>query len=117
MFEETTRILFCSDLFHQWGVCDPLTSGDIVERARNALLESEAGPFANYVPYTHHTGRVLNELATYAPQTLAAMHGSSFSGNCGQALRDLATVMAEVLGPNREGIQTTPGSAIAAQLS
>jgi flavorubredoxin len=117
MFEETKRILFCSDLFHQWGVCDPLTSGDIVERARTALLESEAGPFANYVPYTHHTGRVLNELATYAPQTLATMHGSSFSGSCGQALCDLATVMAEVLGPSREGAQTTPGTATAAQTS
>jgi flavorubredoxin len=117
MFEETKRILFCSDLFHQWGVCEPLVSGDIVERSRSALLESEAGPFANYVPYTHHTGRVLNELATYKPQTLAAMHGSSFSGNCGQALCDLATVMAEVLGPSREGVQTTPGTATAAQLS
>jgi hypothetical protein len=27
------------------------------------------------------------------------MHGSSFSGNCAEALRQLSTVMREVLGP------------------
>ncbi len=99
MFEETHRILFCSDLFHQWGDREPVATGGIIERSRDALLESEAGPFANYVPYTHHTGRVLEGLAKWQPRTLAAMHGSGFSGDCSQAIRDLATVMAEVLGP------------------
>jgi hypothetical protein len=39
----------------------------------------------------------LKGLASLAPATLAVMHGSSFSGNCQQALLDLATVMEEVL--------------------
>jgi flavorubredoxin len=107
MLEETQGTLFCSDLFHQWGVCAPLLTDSIIERCREALLQSEAGPFANYVPYTHHTGRVLEELAAYKPRMLAAMHGSSYQGDGAQALRDLAGVMAEVLGPKADHGSTT----------
>jgi flavorubredoxin len=99
LFEETERILFCSDLFHQWGLRSPSTSSSIIEDCRAALLESETGPFAGYVPYTHHTGRILESLAERAPQTLATMHGSTYYGDGAQALRDLSTVMREVLGP------------------
>jgi flavorubredoxin len=99
LFEEQERTLFCSDLFHQWGHREPTTDKDILERCQDALREAEAGPFANYVPYTHHTGRVLEMLAQREPQTLAVMHGSSYYGNGAQALRDLAIVMREVLGP------------------
>jgi flavorubredoxin len=107
LFEESERTLFCSDLFHQWGHREPTTRDSIMERCKDALLESEAGPFANYVPYTHHTGHVLESLAEYAPTTLAAMHGSTYYGDGAQALRDLATVMREVLGPKAEDGKTT----------
>ncbi len=99
MFEETAQTLFCSDLFHQWGEREPLTTNGIIERCREALLQAEAGPFAGYVPYTHHTGNVLKGLAAYQPRTLAVMHGSSYSGDGAQALEDLAVVMRDVLGP------------------
>lgn len=102
LLEETERTLFCSDLFHQWGHREPATSNTIIERCKDALLEAETGPFANYVPYTHHTGRVLEMLAEYQPKTLAAMHGSTYHGDGAQALRDLAIVMREVLGPKAE---------------
>ena len=102
LFEESERILFCSDLFHQWGRREPTTTDTLIERCREALLESEAGPFANYVPYTHHTGSVLDSLADRAPETLATMHGSTYHGDGAQELRDLATVMREVLGPKAE---------------
>jgi len=36
------------------------------------------------------------------------MHGSSYRGDGGQALRDLAVVMREVLGPKAEEGQTIP---------
>jgi flavorubredoxin len=110
LFEETDRTLFCSDLFHQWGLHDPATSNSIIERCKDALVETEAGPFANYVPYTHHTGLVLQDLAELNPRTLAAMHGSSYSGDGRQALRDLATVMREVLGPRAEQGTTAVGT-------
>jgi flavorubredoxin len=112
LFEEAERTLFCSDLFHQWGHREPVTDNDILERCQDALREAEAGPFANYVPYTHHTGRVLESLAEREPKTLAVMHGSSYHGNGAQALRNLAIVMRNVLGPKAEGGQTTPAGTI-----
>lgn len=99
MLEETRGTLFCSDLFHQWGDPEPLTRDSLIDRARDALLESEKGPFAGYVPYTHHTGRVLEDLAAYSPRRLATMHGSSFEGDAARDIRALAGVMREVLGP------------------
>jgi flavorubredoxin len=107
LFEESERTLFCSDLFHQWGQHAPATDASIMERCKDALLQAEAGPFANYVPYTHHTGRVLEGLAEYRPKTLAAMHGSSYYGDGAQALRDLAIIMRDVLGPKAEDGETT----------
>jgi flavorubredoxin len=107
LFEESERTLFCSDLFHQWGQRQPTTSDSIIERCKDALLQSEAGPFANYVPYTHHTGRILESLAERNPATLATMHGSTYHGDGAQALRDLSTVMREVLGPKAEEGETT----------
>lgn len=101
MFEETERTLFCSDLFHQWGEREPLTQRDIIDRAREALEQAEAGPFANYVPYTHRTGTILEGLARLEPRTLAIMHGSSYSGDGARAIRDLAAMMREVIGPER----------------
>jgi flavorubredoxin len=110
LFEETEATLFCSDLFHQWGQREPATTNSIIERCRGALVEAEAGPFANYVPYTHHTGRVLESLAQRKPKTLATMHGSTYYGDGAQALRDLAGVMREVLGPRAEGETTSIGT-------
>jgi flavorubredoxin len=107
LFEESERTLFCSDLFHQWGHREPTTADSIMERCRDALRESEAGPFANYVPYTHHTGRILEALAQREPKTLATMHGSTYYGDGAQALRDLAIVMRDVLGPKAESGETT----------
>jgi len=97
LFEETQRTLFCSDLFHQGNDVEPLTSSDIIGRCRATLAEMQTSPLANYVPYTRNTQVILEGLASLAPATLAVMHGSSFSGNCRQALLDLATVMKEVL--------------------
>jgi flavorubredoxin len=97
LFEETQRTLFCSDLFHQQGEVEPLTTSTVIGRCRQTLSEYQLGPLANYVPYTQNTGRILEGLATLRPDTLAVMHGSSFAGDGGQALRDLAVVMKEVL--------------------
>lgn len=99
LFEETSRTLFCSDLFHHVGDPAPLVSTSLLEATRDALVEYQGGPFANYLPYTHHTGRVLNELADLAPATMAVMHGASFTGDCASELRGLAGVMRAVLGP------------------
>lgn len=98
LFEEKQRTLFCSDLFHQWGEREPLTGADLIDRARQTLVEIQQSPFAQYVPYTSQTGSQLEKVAQLNPSTLAVMHGSSFSGKGAQAVRDLSNVFREVLG-------------------
>lgn len=98
MFEEMNSTLLCSDLFHQNGNVEPLTEADVIERARKTLVDYQAGPLANYMPYTKHTDAILQRLANLKPRTIAPMHGSAFSGDGEQAVRDLSIVMREVLG-------------------
>jgi hypothetical protein len=98
MFEETSRTLLCSDLFHQDGDVEPITTHNLLDRVRGTLANYQAGPLANYVPCTRQTGILLERLAQLNPATLATMHGSSYSGDGAKALRELAVVMREVLG-------------------
>jgi flavorubredoxin len=99
LFEETTKTLFCSDILHQQGQCDPLTSSDVLERVRRTLKEYHASELlAGYQPYTPQTGRTLERLAQLVPERLATQHGSVYEGNGAAVLRDLAVVMREVLG-------------------
>ena len=97
LFEETNRTLFSSDLFHQLGDVDAMTSDSVIDRVRNTFLEYDGGPFAGYMPYTRQTERNLNKLIELKPATIAAMHGSSYSGDGAQALREFGEVMKEVL--------------------
>jgi len=98
LFEEVTRTLLCSDLFTHEGDVEPMTKTDVVDRAKQALLAGKKGPFADPYPYTPLTEPILQGLADLRPARLALMHGSVFVGDGGQALRDLAIVMREVLG-------------------
>jgi len=98
LFEETQGSLLCSDLFHQNGDVEPRTESDIIDRARKTLIDYQAGPFANYMPYTKQTDGILQKLASLKPRTIVPMHGSSYAGDGERAVRDLAVVMNEVLG-------------------
>ena len=103
LFEETQRVLFCSDLFHHNGDVEPLTEADILGRVRESILEYQAGPLMDYMPYTPNTRPLLEGLAALGPRTLATMHGSSFQGDGAKALLELDTVMKETLGqPSRK---------------
>jgi flavorubredoxin len=90
LFEETNKTLFCSDLFHHFGDVAPVTNEDIIGQTSAALEQLATGPLAGYMPYTRRTEKVLGELAKLGPSTMAVMHGSSYNGNCGKALIDLA---------------------------
>ncbi|HEY1870857.1 MAG TPA: hypothetical protein VGG71_07345, partial [Chitinophagaceae bacterium] len=70
-----------------------------------SMLEFEQGPLMEYSPYTHHTPKLLYSLADLNPKTLATMHGSSYYGDCCQALRDLNEVMKGIWG--REEVAVT----------
>lgn len=97
LFEETDRSLFCSDLFLQSGAVEPVTTENIIERARQTLLAFQAGPLAHAIPYTPLTDPTLKALAALKPQRLVTMHGSTFVGDGEKALLELAEVMRELL--------------------
>jgi len=99
LFEETQRTLLCSDLFHQNGEVEALTHLDVLDRCRQVLVEYQQGPLANYMPYSTLTAPTLHRLAGLQPKTLATMHGSTYIGDGSRALRDLAAMFKEVLGP------------------
>ena len=87
LFEETQKTLLCSDLFHQVGDVEPLTTTDVVGRSVDAMRAYQGGILADYSPYTHYTDRLFKKLAALNPQRLAIMHGSSFEGDAAKGLR------------------------------
>ncbi|MCA1597351.1 MAG: MBL fold metallo-hydrolase [Chloroflexi bacterium] len=97
LFEETTKTLLCSDLFHHDGDVEPITESDLSERVRDAILRMQASPLAGYIPYTPQTRKILHSLADLKPKTLAVMHGSSYTGDGEHALRSLSTILQETL--------------------
>ena len=99
-FDRTERTLFCSDLFFQPGDPVAVTSADVVEPAREHISRSLSGPMRNDLPLTPYTGATLERLAALEPRTLAIMHGSTFMGDGSAALRGLAGVLTETLGPH-----------------
>ncbi len=84
LYDETTRTLFCGDLFSQMGCPDPMTSADIVGPA----VEAEDG----FPSYSLHPGSaaIVRHLAELDVDALALMHGPVFTGDCRVALCDLA---------------------------
>jgi len=97
LFDETDRVLLCSDLLHQLGDVEPVTSVDITDRYRHALASYQQSPvLMDYVPYNENTRRQLANLAALKPRTLAAMHGSTFVGDGAALLLASADVIQSV---------------------
>jgi flavorubredoxin len=96
-YDETEQTLFCSDLFFQPGDPEPLIASGIVERAADAIKGNLSGPLAKDMPYTPDTEDTLRRLAALKPRTLAVMHGSSFEGDGGRAVLDLAALIKDLL--------------------
>ncbi|MGH7905106.1 MAG: MBL fold metallo-hydrolase [Candidatus Binataceae bacterium] len=97
IFEETERILFTSDLFHQSGRHQPLTESDVVAGAADTLRKYQSSPMANSIPYTPYTEPILAGLAELKPATLAIMHGPSYRGDGAAAIKALAAAAKEIL--------------------
>ena len=97
LFEEKNSTLLCSDLFHQNGDVEDVTSSDIVSRFKEMLIEYQKGPFADYLPFTTKTEQMLSRLAILKPKTIAPMHGSTYVGDGQSAINDLAQAMKDVL--------------------
>jgi len=100
MFEETDKVLLCSDLLHQIGDLEPVTTSDITGRYRSAVETYQQSPvLMDYVPYTDNTKRQLAKLAALEPRTLAAMHGSTFVGDGASVLLACDDILRETLAP------------------
>ncbi len=100
LFEETDRVLLCSDLLHQIGDLEPVTTSDITGRYRSAVETYQQSPvLMDYVPYTDNTKRQLAKLAALQPRVLAAMHGSTFVGDGESVLLACDDILRETLVP------------------
>jgi flavorubredoxin len=84
IYDETTRTLFCGDLFTRTGAYAPASTDDLMGPAiaaedifRSSSLAPSSGP-------------TVRRLADLDIATLALMHGPAFTGDCRGALLDLA---------------------------
>lgn len=84
IFEETTKTLFCGDLFTHPGNAGAITGGDIVGPAAAAEEMFKA------TSLTPATAPTIRGLADLRPQTLAIMHGASYCGDGAARLNELA---------------------------
>jgi len=99
LFDETDRFLLCSDLLHQLGDVEPVTTSDITGRYQVALETYQRSPvLMDYVPYNDNTKRHLARLAALEPRVLAAMHGSTFVGDGAALLVESGEVIRRATG-------------------
>lgn len=83
--DESTRTLFCGDLFTQPGRGDAaLTSSDILGPSEAFRRDMD------YYAHSKNGGPLFAKLSAFEPQTLACMHGSAWQGDGGALLRELA---------------------------
>ncbi|WP_116996016.1 MBL fold metallo-hydrolase [Desertimonas flava] len=90
LFEETTKTLFCGDLFTQVGAPPPVLTDDLVPAA---MAAEEMFHSSSLAP---QTGATIRQLAALEPETLAVMHGASFRGDGRAALHSLADAYDEL---------------------
>jgi flavorubredoxin len=84
LYEETTGTLFCGDIFTSLGDPGALSDDDPVAaaiEAEDVFHGSSLGPT---------TASTIRRLAELEPRMLAVMHGPSYAGDGGAALRALA---------------------------
>ena len=84
LYDETTKTLFCGDLFTHGGTNPALTSDDIMGPA---IAAEDLFHYSSLAPASSATVR---SLAGLDVATLALMHGPAFNGDCATALQDLA---------------------------
>ena len=90
LFEDTTRTLFCGDLFTQGGhEHEPLTTEDILETSEKMRSVMD------YFSQTRNVHELMEKLAINSPRLLACMHGSAWRGDGAALLRQLAGRLGE----------------------
>lgn len=100
LFDTTSELLFASDILHQNGDVAAVTSDSVTDRVRNAMLDMQASPLADYLPYTPKTDATLKRVAALKPTTVASMHGSIYTGDGEKAILEYAEALKEVFSGN-----------------
>ena len=96
LYDTTTRTLFASDILHQNGDVEPLTTDSVTDRVRETLIDFQAGPLAGYLPYSETFDATVRRVAAVKPGTVATMHGSVFQGDGERAILEYADVLKEI---------------------
>jgi flavorubredoxin len=89
LFDESSRTLFCGDLFTQPGMGEqPLVENDIVESSEVFRRQMD------YFSHSLQAPALIEKLARLRPQLLACMHGSAWAGDGAAHLRKLGQSLA-----------------------
>lgn len=89
LFEETTRTLFCGDLFTQFGADHPpVTENDILEPSEQARAAMD------YYSHAVNGRALIGKLAALDPHMLACMHGAAWRGDASTLLKALGERLA-----------------------
>ena len=89
LFDESSRTLFCGDLFTQPGMGgEALIETDILESSEAFRHQMD------YFSYSVHAPALIEKLARLRPELLACMHGSAWTGDGAAQLRKLGLSLA-----------------------
>ena len=89
LFDESSRTLFCGDLFTQPGTGQQaLVHDDLVESSEAFRRQMD------YFSHSVHAPALIEKLARLRPEVLACMHGSAWSGDGAVHLRKLGLSLA-----------------------
>lgn len=100
LFDTTSELLFASDILHQNGDVAAVTLDSVTDGVRHAMLDMQASPLADYLPYTPKTDATLKRVAALKPKTVASMHGSIYTGDGEKAILEYAEALKEVFSGN-----------------
>jgi flavorubredoxin len=95
LYDETTRVLFCSDLLSQDGDREPVTDESVVERMRESVAAARDTPLDRYLAWSLYCREEVERLAVLQPAVCATMHGSVFEGDGGAELLAMADMLDE----------------------
>jgi len=94
LFDQTSRTLFCGDLFTQGGTKNaPLVDSDLIGPSEGFRVGfSQVTGLPDTYGMTRDARQHLDKLASTDPKTLALMHGSAWQGAAGEAAQMLRTL-------------------------
>jgi flavorubredoxin len=103
LFEETQSALLCSDLYHQLGNLEVMTSNDLVDRFPRLAARLPRNALRSLLAAHALDARDVGAFGQARAKLLLPMHGSVFQGNGGTSLRRVAAMLDETIGPAAAG--------------